>query len=164
MKAKISIIKREFEKLVNNSILERGIIIRNFSFNISGEIERFLDNVYDYIYGFSFYLFLPFSDNEYAYFSVSQSLKEPVNEESLSKVVEINNIEKLHRHLIFTDLKESLVATSFVVNPVPPSFSRDLEECKEYIINFHRLLNFVAVVRLIIRDHTIDFGYYEKVL
>ncbi len=164
MEAKISIIKNEFEKLVNGSIPERGLIIKNFSYNIPKEVENFIDKVYDYIYGFSFYLYLPFSDNEYAYFYVSQSLKEPVNEKNLRKAVEINNIKNLHLHSIFADIKEPLVAVSFVVNPVPPNFSRYLEECKEHIIDFHRLLNFVAVVRLIIRDHTLDFGYYEGVL
>jgi myosin heavy subunit len=65
----ISKIKQEFEELVNNSsVFERGLIIRSFSFDVPKKIENFLDKTHDYINEFSIFLFLPFSENEYAYF------------------------------------------------------------------------------------------------
>jgi len=165
MNLKISELKKEFEKLVNDSsALKKGLIINNFSFKIPEEIDNLLDNTHDYIYAFSFYLYLPFSDSEYAYFSASQNLKEPIEENSIKRVVEISIIDNRHPQLMFANPSEAFIAILFIVHPVPPNFSKDLKRCKKYLVDSNKLSNHFALVRLIIKDFMIDFDYYGGVL
>jgi hypothetical protein len=161
----ITKLKQEFEELVNNSsAFERGLIINNFSFSIPKELENLIYNAYECIYGFSFYLFLPLSDNEYGCFSVSHSLKEPIKEEDIRKVFEINSTSNRHPHLVFEDLNEPFVVVLFILHPVPENFFENLKECSKYLVDVNRVLNFVALVRLSIKDFKIDFDYYWEVL
>jgi len=165
VETKISTLKQEFEKLVNNSsVFERGLIIRSFSFNIPEKVQNFLDDIYDYINGFSIFLVLPFSEDEYAYFSVFHNFKEPLTKEKLTGRVEINKIDKQHPHLMFTDPGEAFISISFLVTPLPINFSEKLEKCKEYVAYSEIILDNIALSRLIIKDFELSFDYYEKIL
>jgi hypothetical protein len=164
MKEKILVLKHEFEKFVNSSsVLERGLILNKFSFGISKEIDNLLDNLYDYIYGISFSMVLPFSDDEHAYLSVSHNLKEPMKEENIAKVFEISNTDK-RPSFRFIEPDKAFIEISFAVYPAPENFIKNLEGCKEHIIEAQNLSNHFALVRLIIKDFMIDFSYYGKVL
>jgi hypothetical protein len=166
MKGTITTIKQEFEKLVNgSSVFERGLIIRNFSFDIPEEVKDFLNKTYDYINGFSISLFLPFSENEYAYFLTSHNFREPLTEEAkLIKSVEISNMDKRHLHLTLLGINDPSISISFIVNPLPINFFEELRKCKKYFAYHQTLSTHVAVVNFVIKDFSIDFAYYEKVL
>jgi hypothetical protein len=166
MGKKISKIKQEFEELVNNSsVFERGLIIRSFYFDVPKEIENFLDKAHDYINGFSIFLFLPFSENEYAYFLASHNFREPLKEEAkLIKSVEIGNMGKRHLHLTLLGINDPSIAISFAVDPLPINFLEELRKCNKYLVRHQTFSTHVAVVNLVIKDFSIDFAYYEKVL
>jgi hypothetical protein len=158
-------VKKEFEKFVSDSpVFERGLIIRSFSLNIPEEIQNYLDKVYYYIYEFSLFLVLPFSNYEYARFSVSYNFKEPLKEENLRKEVKIKNIEKQDSHFMFVDQNKAFVEILFVAHPAPPNFFKDLGKCKKYLVYSQILSTNFALVSLLIREFSIDFDYYEKVL
>jgi hypothetical protein len=162
----IATIKQEFEKLVNDpTVFERGLIIRSFSFEIPGEVKSFLNNTHDYINGFSISLFLPFSEKEYAYFLVSHNFKELLTEEAkLIKSVEISNMDKLHLHLILLNINDPFISILFVVHPLPINFLEELKKCEKYLAHYQTFSTHVAVVNLVVKDFSIDFAYYEKVL
>jgi hypothetical protein len=166
MRRTIATIKQEFEKLVNDSpVFERGLVIRSFSFEIPEEVKDFLNKTHDYINGFSISLFLPFSEKEYAYFLASHNFREPLTEGAkLIKSVEISNMDKRHLHLAFLNINDPFIAISFVVNPLPINFLEELRGCEKYLAYHQTLSTHVAVVNLVIKDFSIDFAYYEKVL
>ena len=158
-------LKQEFEKFVNESpVFERGLIIRNFSLNIPEEIQNYLDKVHDYIFGFSIFLVLPFSPNEYAHFSVSHNFKEPLTENNPRSEVEIRSIEKNNFHFAFVGLNEPFIEILFTAHPAPPNFFKDLEQCKKYLVYSQILSTNFALVDLLIKEFSIDFDYYGKLL
>jgi len=165
MNLKISELKQEFEKFVNDSpVFERGLVIRSFSLNIPEEVQNYLSKVHRYIYGFSLILVLPFSNNECAHFSVSYNFKEPLTGGNLRKEVEIKNIEKQGLNFMFVNQNEPFVEILFTSHPAPPDFFKDLGQCKKYLVYSQILSTNFALVDLIIKEFSIDFGYYEKIL
>jgi hypothetical protein len=71
MKPKLLELRKEFEELVGNGILNEGFIVNCFHFSVPEEIEKFFDTVVDEISIFETFLEVWISDRRQAIFTIS---------------------------------------------------------------------------------------------
>ena len=73
-------------------------------------------------------------------------------------------IEENHHNFMFLDQNEPFVGILFTAYPAVQGFLKDLEKCKKYLVDSQiSSINF-ALLDLLIREFSIDFDYYGKVL
>jgi len=156
----ISELKKIFEDLALERTLEIGLIIKKFSFNISKDLEDFLENLLKNSYKFFMSLNVPISKKEAAYFIVFYDLEnENFEVESFARLLTTSEYEY---KMVFSLVPA--VSISYFFHSEPPN----LEEIEKYPeIAKYDFEDYEEVSKLdliFVRNVDLDFEYYGKVL
>jgi len=157
---KMSELKKIFEDLALENPLEIGLIINKFSFNISKELEGFLESLRKYTYRLFMSLNVPISEKEAVYFLITYDFaKENLEVESYTKLLTTTDFGyKMVLSLVPT------VSISYFFHSEPPN----LEEIEKYPeIAKHDFDDYGMVSKLdllFLNNIELDFDYYGKIL
>ncbi len=157
---KISELKKIFEDLALEKPLEIGLIVNKFSFNISKEVEEFLESLRKYTYRFFISLNVPISEKEAAYFLVIYDFaKENFEVESYTKLLTTTDFEY---KMVFPLVPA--VAISYFFHSEPPN----LEEIEKYPeiakYDFDDYGKASKLDLIFVKNIELDFEYYGKLL
>jgi hypothetical protein len=158
---KISELKKIFEDLALEKPLEIGLIVNNFSFTISKELEDFLENLCLYAYRLFMSLNVPISEKEAAYFLIFYDWADKNFEVvSFTKLLTASECEY---KMVFSFVPA--VSISYLFHSEP----QNLEEIEKYPeiakYDFEDYYGEVSKLDIIfVHNVKLDFEYYGKVI
>jgi hypothetical protein len=157
---KISELKKIFEDLALEKPLEIGLIVKNFSFTISKELEDFLESLRPYVYRFFMSLNVPISEKEAAYFVIFYDWTDENFE--VASFTKLLTASEFKYKMVFSLVPA--VSISYLFHSEP----QNLEEIEKYPeIAKYDFEDYGEVSKLdliFVHNVELDFEYYGKVL
>jgi hypothetical protein len=157
---KVSELKEIFERSALEKPLEIGLIVKNFSFNISKELEDFLESLRKYAYRLFISLNVPISEKEAAYFLIFYDCTDE-NFEAVS-FTKLFTASEYEYKMVFSLVPA--ISISYLFHSEPPN----LEEIEKYPeiakYDFEDYGEVSKLDLLFVHNIELDFVYYGKVL
>jgi len=157
---RISELKKIFEDLALEKPLEIGLILKNFSFAISKQLEDFLESLCKYAYRLFLSLNVPISEKEAAYFLIFYDWTDK-NFEAVS-FTKLLTTSEFEYKMVFSLVPA--VSISYLFHSEPPN----LEEIEKYPeIAKYDFEDYGEVSKLdliFVHNVELDFEYYGKVI
>jgi hypothetical protein len=153
-------IKKEFEELVMEGILDRGFVVDSFTFSIPKEIENFFEAVANDVYIIHFALDTYLSKKEKAEFLVEVIKNRPIDK--YSGIIDyLERIEKVR----YKKFPKSVLhlALHFLVSQTSEPSKRIIRANRNLFTEYREDSLYISLY-LDIKDFLFDFAYYGKVL
>jgi len=160
MKLKISELKKEFEELVMNGILNQGFIVNYFYFSIPKKVENFFHIVADEIYIIHMALNVYLSKKEKAEFFIEYIKNRPIEKylELVKYLEEIEEVKykKFPRSFLYFNLH-------FLISQLSDTSKRIIRANRNLFTEYREDSLYISLY-LETKRFKFDFDYYGNIL